>query len=73
MSDAFQSLLRLSGFFGTGSSIFFENGLQRIILQTASAVPMTIPHSLTASMAYCEQVGVNLHVLLPLNGERYFW
>ena len=35
------------------------NGLQRSTLHTARASPRIAPHSFTASIAYCEQVGVN--------------
>lgn len=31
------------------------------------------PHSVSASAAYSEQVGVNLHEGVPLSGDRYRW
>ena len=45
--------------FGTGSMPPRPNGLQRSTLHTARASPRIAPHSLIASIAYCEQVGVN--------------
>ena len=45
--------------FGTGSMPPRPNGLQRSTLHTARASPRIAPHSFTASIAYCEQVGVN--------------
>ncbi len=45
--------------FGTGSMPPRPNELQRSTLHTARASPRIAPHSFTASIAYCEQVGVN--------------
>ena len=61
----------LNGFFGTGSSPPFEKGLHLIRRKIARTVPTTIPHSLTASMAYCEQEGVKRQVGVGLSGEIY--
>ena len=58
--------------FGTGSSPPAENGLQRMTRHRARSVPRRMPHSRTASRAYCEQVGVNRQHGTGLRGERNF-
>lgn len=57
--------------FGTGSYPPFEKGLHLKIRHSASALPHIGPHSLRASIAYAEQVGVNLHDGFFI-GEIYF-
>jgi len=42
---------------GTGSSPYFPKGLQRRMRHSAKISPTITPHSMIASMAYCEQVG----------------
>jgi len=44
---------------GTGSSPYPPKGLQRKMRHSAKISPTITPHSMIASMAYCEQVGVN--------------
>ena len=57
--------------FGTGSLPPFEKGLHLNMRHSASALPQIGPHSLRASVAYTEQVGVNLHDGCFI-GEIYF-
>ncbi len=64
------SRFAVSALVGTGSSPPLENGLHRTTLHRARAVPMRIPHSATASRAYCEQVGENRQVGTGFRGER---
>lgn len=63
--------LLFKGLRGTGSSPPFEKGLHLMRRKRVNTVPRTIPHSLTASMAYCEQEGVKRQVGVGLSGERY--
>lgn len=63
--------LLFKGLRGTGSSPPFEKGLHLTMRKRVNTVPTTIPHSLTASMAYCEQEGVKRQVGVGLSGERY--
>jgi hypothetical protein len=44
-------------FYGTGSYPLFPQGWQRAILFIANLPPLKIPYFITASIAYCEQVG----------------
>lgn len=45
-------------FLGTGSYPLVPQGWQREIRLIPSQIPFKTPHSLMASMAYCEQEGV---------------
>ena len=54
---------------GTGSKPPLFQGLHRRMRQTVSTEPTRIPHSVTASMQYWEQVGVNRHVGFAFAGE----
>ena len=54
---------------GTGSYPHPPKGLHLSTRHTASARPAITPHSVIASIAYCEQLGVNLQEGVPLSGE----
>ena len=58
--------------FGTGSYPPLPKGLHRRIRHMVRARPMRMPHSMTASMQYWEQVGVKRQEPCPFRGERYF-
>jgi len=55
---------------GTGSSPPRQKGLHRSTRHPARPRPITIPHSITASMQYWEQVGVKRQLPCPFSGER---
>lgn len=55
-------------FHGTGSYPCPPQGWQRLNRLTVSHNPLNTPCFFNASMAYCEQVGVNRH-LGPRNGD----
>jgi len=54
--------------YGTGSCPCPPQGLHLITLFIVSQNPLKGPYLLKASIAYCEQVGVNLHEG-PSHGE----
>ncbi len=58
--------------YGTGSKPLPPPGLHLEILFTESHMPLNNPCFFKASAAYCEQVGVNLH-LGPSSGEIAYW
>lgn len=51
----------LKKYYGTGSYPLPPQGLQRSIRFIVSHNPFHGPYFRSASIAYCEQVGVNLH------------
>lgn len=57
---------------GTGSCPCPPQGWHRSIRLIASHSPLNGPYFFNASTAYCEQVGVNLH-LGPSIGESTHW
>ena len=73
-SDPFSFCVRRRFFFltGTGSYPPLPKGLQRSMRHTASALPLIKPHSPSASIAYCEQVGVKRQLGRLFSGEIYF-
>ncbi len=54
--------------YGTGSTPLPPQGWHLEILFIANHKPLNTPYFFNASAAYCEQVGVNLH-LGPITGE----
>ena len=56
------------GFSGTGSNPPFDHGAQRKSRLIVRCKPIKNPHSAKHSLAYSEQVGVNLHTW-GINGE----
>lgn len=56
--------------FGTGSQCScVDHGWHLKIRFSPIQPPLTMPHSMTASIIYCEQVGEYRHLLGPKSGE----